>query len=80
MRMGGQLYIPVALPAVKRPGLVETQGRSERVRKISLPPGLRPRTVQLVTSHHTDYMYVISAQIRVNKTRGYRKVYNFKCR
>jgi hypothetical protein len=30
------------------------QGRSERVRKISPPPGFDPRTVQPVTSRYTD--------------------------
>jgi len=31
------------------------QGRSERVRKISLPPGFDPRTVQPVASRYTDW-------------------------
>jgi hypothetical protein len=32
-----------------------TQGRSERVRKISPSPGFDPRTVQPVASHYTDW-------------------------
>ena len=31
------------------------QGRSEQVRKISLPPEFDPRTVQPVASRYTDY-------------------------
>jgi hypothetical protein len=31
------------------------QGRSGQVRKISLPPGFDPRTVQPVASRYTDY-------------------------
>jgi len=31
------------------------QGRSGQVRKISLPPGFDPRTVQSVASRYTDY-------------------------
>jgi hypothetical protein len=31
-----------------------TQGRSERVRKISPPPGFDPRTAQPVVSRYTD--------------------------
>jgi hypothetical protein len=31
------------------------QGRSGRVRKISLPPGFDPRTVQPVPSSYTDW-------------------------
>ena len=31
------------------------QGLSEQVRKISPPPGLYPRTIQLVASRYTDY-------------------------
>jgi hypothetical protein len=32
------------------------QGRSERLRKISPPPGFDPRTVQPVASRYTDYV------------------------
>jgi hypothetical protein len=35
--------------------LVGPQGRSGQVRKISLPPGFDPRTVQPVTSRYIDY-------------------------
>ena len=31
------------------------QGRTGRVRKISPPPGLEPRTVQPIVSHYNDY-------------------------
>ena len=31
------------------------QGRSGQVRKISLPPGFDPLTVQPIVSHYTDY-------------------------
>jgi len=57
--VGGQLHAPAALP----PGMTRYplyrrlrghQGRSGRVRKISLPPGLDPRSVQSVASHYTD--------------------------
>jgi hypothetical protein len=34
---------------------VESQGRSEQVRKISPPPGFDSRTVQPVVSRYTDY-------------------------
>jgi len=34
--------------------LCGTQGRSGWVRKISLPPGFGPQTVQPVASHYTD--------------------------
>jgi hypothetical protein len=33
-----------------------TQGRFGRLRKISPPPGLDPRTVQPVASRYTDYV------------------------
>jgi hypothetical protein len=60
MGVGGQRHAPAALP----PGMTryplyrrlgEPQGRSGRVLKISLPPGLDTRTVQLVASRYTDW-------------------------
>jgi hypothetical protein len=35
--------------------LVESQGRSGRVRKISPPPVFDPRTIQPVASRYTEY-------------------------
>ena len=60
MRVSGQRHAPSALPLRKTRyplcgRLGGPQGRSERVRKISLPPGLDPRTVQAVGSHYTDW-------------------------
>ena len=60
MGVGGQRHAPAALP----PGMTRyplyrrlgwPQGHSERVLKISPPPGFDPRTVQLVASRYTDY-------------------------
>jgi len=60
MGMGGQRHAPAAFPPAKtryplysRSG--GSQDRSERVRKISPPPGFDPRTVQPVESHYTDW-------------------------
>jgi len=41
------------IPIYRRLGV--SQGRSEQVRKISLPPGFDPRIVQPVASRYTDY-------------------------
>ena len=41
------------VPIVQEAGW--TQDRSGQVRKISLPPGFDPRTVQTVASLYTDY-------------------------
>ena len=56
-----QRHAPAALPPgktryplYKRVG--GPQGRSGEERKISLPPGIDPRTVQSVASHYTDYL------------------------
>jgi hypothetical protein len=56
MWMIGQGHAKAALAPGKRPDThcIETQGRSERVRKISLPPGFDPRTVQRVVNRYTD--------------------------
>ena len=58
MGVGGQRQAPAALlqgktryPSYRR--LDRSQGRSGRVRKISLPPGFDPRTVQPVASRYT---------------------------
>jgi hypothetical protein len=60
MGVGGQSHAPAALlpgktryPFYRR--TVGSQGRSERVRKISTPPGFDPRTIQPVASRYTDY-------------------------
>jgi hypothetical protein len=60
MRVDGQLHAPAAIPPemtryslYRRLG--EPQGRSGRLRKISPPPGLDPRTVQPVAIRYTDY-------------------------
>jgi len=59
MGLGGQRHAPAALP----PGMSScplyrrlggTQGGSVRERKISLLPGVDPRTVQPVASQYTD--------------------------
>jgi hypothetical protein len=70
MRVGGQLHNTTALP----PGMTRyplyrrlggPQDRSGRVRKISPPPGLDPRTVQPVASRYTDW--AIAAHIKFLK-------------
>jgi hypothetical protein len=58
--VGVQRHAPVALAPGKSPyslcrRLGGPQGRSERVRKISLPPGFEARTVQPVASRYTDW-------------------------
>jgi len=59
MRMGDQRNAPAALlpekiryPLYRK--LSGPQGRSGRVRKISLPPGFDPRTVHPVAGRYTD--------------------------
>ena len=59
MGVGGQHHAPAALPPGKTRyplcrRLGGPQGRSGQVRKISLPPGFDPRTVQPVASRYTD--------------------------
>ena len=66
--VGGQRHAPAVLPRAKTRyplyrRLGEPQGRSWRVRKISLPPGFDPRTVQPVASRYTDW--AIQAQTLV---------------
>jgi hypothetical protein len=58
--VGGQRHAPAALPLGKTRyplyrRLGGPHGRSGRVRKISPPPGLDPRTVQPVACCYTDY-------------------------
>jgi hypothetical protein len=61
--VGGQYHAPAVLPPGKTRyplcrRLGGSQGRSGRVRKISLPPGFfffRPRTVEPVASRYTDW-------------------------
>ena len=60
MGVGGQLHAPAALPPGKTRyplyrRLGGPHGRSGRIRKISPPPGIDPRTVQPVASRYTDY-------------------------
>ena len=57
--VGGQQHAPAALPPRKRPGThfkVGWVGPRAGLdgRKISLPPGFDPRTVQPVASRYTD--------------------------
>ena len=59
--MDGQCHVPTALPQEKTwyrrlyRKLGGLQSRPRRVRKISLPPGFDPRTVQPVASRYTDW-------------------------
>ena len=59
MGVGDQHHAPAALPPVKTRyplyrRLNGPQGRSGRVRKISLPPEFDPWTIQPVASRYTD--------------------------
>jgi hypothetical protein len=60
MGVGGQCRAPATLPPGKTryplyKRLGGPQGRSERVRKISPPPGFDPRNIQPVASRYTDW-------------------------
>ena len=60
MGVGGLHHAPAALPPGKSRyplyrRLVGSQGRSGRVRKISLPPAFDPRTILPLASHYTDW-------------------------
>jgi hypothetical protein len=60
MGVGSQRHAPAALPPRKTwyplyRRLGGPQGRSGRVRKISLPPGFDPRTVRPVASRYADW-------------------------
>ena len=60
--VGGQRHGPVALPTGNRTGthcirrLFRPQGRSGRMRKISIQPGFDPRTFQNVTCPYIDWV------------------------
>jgi hypothetical protein len=60
MLVGGQRHASAALPPGKKTGThctgswVGFQGRSERARKISPPPGFDPQTVQTVASRYAE--------------------------
>jgi hypothetical protein len=54
MGVGGQCHAPAVLPLGKRAdNHCGPQGRYGPVRKISLPPGFNPWTVQPVASRYT---------------------------
>jgi hypothetical protein len=62
--VGGQRHVPANLPPRKTRyplyrRLGELQGWSGRVQKISVPPGLDPRTVQPVASRYTDWAIAV---------------------
>jgi hypothetical protein len=82
--VGGQRHAPAAfLPTGKTPyplcrRLGGHQGRSGQVRKISLPPGFDPRTVQPVASRYIDYTTRATQMLSpaINNTRnGDRAIY-----
>ena len=59
MGVGGQRHAPAALPPGKTRyplyrRLSGLQGRSERMRKMSPPPGFDPRIVMPVAGRYTD--------------------------
>jgi hypothetical protein len=59
MGVGGQHHAPAALPPGKTRYLLYRRlggpkGKSGRVRKISLPPGFDPGTVQPIARRNTD--------------------------
>jgi hypothetical protein len=61
MGVGGQRHAPATVPPGKtRYSLCRrldgSQSRSGRMRKIFLPPGIDPRTAQLVASRYTDWV------------------------
>jgi hypothetical protein len=70
--MDGQHHVLAALPWGKtRYPLYKRvdgpQGRSGRVRKISSPPGLDPRNVQLVASLYTDWAITVHTFVMIRK-------------
>jgi hypothetical protein len=77
MRVGGQVHVPAALPQGKRQGThctggwVGPQGRSERLRKTSPPPGFDLRTVQPVLSRYTDYAIPARPEHIMPQTRSF---------
>jgi hypothetical protein len=80
MGVGGQRHAPAALP----PGMTRyplyrrlgrSQGQSERVLKISPPPGFDPPMVQFVASRYTECA-ISAPTLYVNRTKIRRD--NFK--
>jgi hypothetical protein len=72
MRVGAQRHASAALPPGKTRyplyrRLGGPQGRSGRVRNISLTPGFDPRTVQPVASRYTDCAYYCHYLVFLNK-------------
>jgi hypothetical protein len=70
--VGGQLHAPAALTPEKSRyplyrGLGRPQDRSGRVRKISLPPGFDPRTIQPIARRYTDCAIQIPILSQKNK-------------
>jgi hypothetical protein len=55
MRVSGQRHVPAALPAERDMVHVGNQGRSGRVRKISLSLGFDLRNAQLAASRCANY-------------------------
>ena len=75
MVVGGQRHAPAALPLAKTRYLLYRrlcgpQGRSGRVRKVSLPPEFDPRTVRPVASRYTDWAIPAPEQFVVRKVSG----------
>ena len=80
MAVGGQRHAPAALPPGKTTypsyrRLGGPQGRSGEVRKISLPPGFNPRTVQSLYRlsyagpqyTYIGYVYVVCKEQNITK-------------
>jgi hypothetical protein len=70
MGVGGKHHVPAAVPPemTRYPlyrRLGRPQGRSERVLKISPPPGFDPRNVQLVASRYTDWAMYINIDLKI---------------
>jgi hypothetical protein len=83
MGMSGERHAPATLP----PGMTRyplyrrlgrLQSRSGRVRKISPPPGLDPRTVQPVASRYTDYAVLAAFCNFANAPKNPSKYYRVK--
>ena len=71
MGVGGQRHVPAALspkketryPLCRRLGGL--QGRSERMREITSPPGLDPRNIQHVASRYIDWIIPAHTEITI---------------
>ena len=74
--VGGQRHAPAALPPGKTRyplyrRLGEPQGWSEKVLKISTPPGFDPRTFQPVASRYTDWAIPVpTTSLYINKFKS----------